>query len=331
MMDRLPVRSPLRMGLVPDYQNPEEFRMTLGEHLEELRRRLIYALLGFVVALAGCLVFGKEVVAIFCKPLLVVMQEYEVNPMLYTGDLADGFMVYLKISMIAAVVIASPWIVWQLWLFIAAGLYPQERRTVTKFVPLSIVLLLAGELFVYYLVLPWTIQFFMAFSMSIPLPDIGSPHVATTQPAQFVQVPQLAGDPTSAPDLAMWFDTTQQRLKMMVAGKVRVIPFGPENLLAPQLMLADYMDLVLGMLVVFGLSFQMPLVILALCTVGILETSTLRASRRMVYFIMAIVAAVITPGDVITASVALMIPLCLLFELGIVLASRSEPKPLADD
>lgn len=305
--------------------NPDEYRMSLGDHLEELRRRLILGLAGFAVALGVCLVFGKEVLAVFCRPLLLVMQEYEVNPMLFMGNLSDGFMVYLKISMIGALVLASPWIVWQLWLFVAAGLYPHERKTVTRYVPLSLALLIAGELFVYFLVLPWTIQFFMAFSISIPLPDMGSPTVTTTQPSSFVQVPTIAGDPAGVPDYGMWFDTTQQRLKMMVAGKVRVIPFGPENLVSPQILLTEYIDLVLGMLVVFGLSFQMPLVILALCTVGILEPRQLRGMRKMVYFIMAIVAAVITPGDVITASIALTVPLCLLFELGILLASGSDP------
>ena len=306
-----------------DPQNPNEYRMSLGDHLEELRRRLILALIGFAVAMAGCLVFGKEVLAIFCKPLLQVMQKYEVNPMLFMGNLSDGFMVYLKISMIAALVLAAPWMVWQLWLFVAAGLYPHERKTITRYVPLSLSLLIGGELFVYFLVLPWTIQFFMAFSISIPMPDLATTMAPTTQQSEsYVQVPQLAGNPATAPDLAMWFDTTQQRLKMMVAGKVRVIQFGPENLVSPQILLTEYIDLVLGMLVVFGLSFQLPLVILALCTVGILEPDTLRGARKTVYFIMAIVAAVITPGDVITASVALMIPLCLLFELGVWMASR---------
>lgn len=305
-----------------DPYNPDEYRMSLGDHLEELRRRLILGLVGFAVALGLCLVFGKEVLAVFCRPLLLVMQEYEVNPMLFMGNLSDGFMVYLKISMIGALVLSSPWIVWQLWLFVAAGLYPHERKTVTRYVPLSLILLVVGELFVYFLVLPWTIQFFMAFSISIPLPDMGSKIVTTTQPASFVQVPTIAGDPAAVPDYGMWFDTTQQRLKMMVAGKVRVIPFGPENLVSPQILLTEYIDLVLGMLVVFGLSFQMPLVILALCKVGVLEPEQLRGMRKFVYFIMAIVAAVITPGDVITASIALTVPLCLLFELGVLLASR---------
>jgi sec-independent protein translocase protein TatC len=313
-----------------DYYNPDEYRMSLGDHLEELRRRLILSIIGFAVALGVCLVFGKQVLAIFCRPLLLVMQEYEVNPMLFMGNLSDGFMVYLKISMIGALVIASPWIVWQLWLFVAAGLYPHERKTVTRYVPLSLSLLVGGELFVYFLVLPWTIQFFMAFSISIPLPDMGASVVApTTQATQFVQIPEVAGDPANVPVGGMWIDTTQQRLKMMIApGKVRVIPFGPENLVSPQILLTEYIDLVLGMLVVFGLSFQLPLVILALCVVGILEPEQLRGMRKVVYFVMAIVAAVITPGDVITASIALTIPLCLLFELGILLGARTPKREI---
>ena len=106
---------------------------------------------------------------------------------------------------------------------------------------------------------------------------------------------------------------------MMVGGKPRVIPFGPEKLLAPHITLPDYIDLVVGMLITFALAFQLPLVVLALLRIGIIELETAKAARKYVYFAMVIIAAVITPGDVITATVALLVPLCLLYELGIFL------------
>ena len=84
--------------------------------------------------------------------------------------------------------------------------------------------------------------------------------------------------------------------------------------------------MVLGMLIIFGLSFQMPLVVLALERIGIADVSALKAGRRYVYFVLVIVAAVITPGDVITATVALMVPLNLLYELGIWLAQVGRKK-----
>lgn len=308
-----------------DYPNPDEYRMTLGEHLEELRRRLIFGLIGFAVALAGCLVFGREVMSFFCRPLIDTLRDYDINPQIYFMDLADPFMIYLKISMIAALVIASPWIIWQLWLFVAAGLYPHERKAVTRYVPLSVGLMLTGVLLVYYFVLPWTIDFLMTFSLSIPLPAEFRPTVATTNPSTVTRIDALPGDPIDPQPYQMWFNTTQNRLKFFFDNNVRVIPFGAENLTSPMLTLSYYIDLVFGLILVFGLSFQLPLVVLALVKVGILEVDSLRASRKIVYFVMAIVASVITPGDVFTATIALMVPLCLLFELGIFLAARTTP------
>ena len=87
------------------------------------------------------------------------------------------------------------------------------------------------------------------------------------------------------------------------------------------------------MLLIFGLAFQLPLVVLALLRVGIIDLQMARSARRIVYFVMTILAAVITPGDVITATLALLVPLCLLYELGIflyVLGNRRqklEPTP----
>jgi Sec-independent protein secretion pathway component TatC len=236
------------------------------------------------------------------------------------------FGVYLKCSIICAGVIASPWMLWQMWQFVAAGLYASERRTVTRYIPLSIGLMLAGVLFVYYFVLPWTLQFLMSFSINIPLPQEFSTPV-TTQPtaaanvASFVQT--LPGDPAAPQPYQLWFDTAGQRLKFFVDGKIRVIQFGAENLASPMIMLPDYVDLVLGMVLIFGISFQMPLVVLALATLGIVEIEQLRAARKLVYFVLAIAAAVITPGDVFTATIALMIPLCGLFEFGLFMAART--------
>jgi hypothetical protein len=151
------------------YDDPDAFRMTLGDHLEELRRRLIYGLAGFAFAAVFCLLFGKQMISIFCKPLIDGLLASNVNPQLVMTEVSDGFMVYLEISMIVALVFAAPWIVWQLWQFVAAGLYPYERKTITRYVPLSIGLLIAGDLFVYFFVLPLTIKFFLVFGLSIPM------------------------------------------------------------------------------------------------------------------------------------------------------------------
>jgi sec-independent protein translocase protein TatC len=304
----------------PEVFDPESYRMTVGEHLEELRRRLVLALVGLFVAAVFCFIFGEQVVSYFCQPLVHALEEIDVNPQIYITGSGDAFVVFMQISLISAAAISGPWMVYQLWLFIAAGLYPNERKYVTRYVPLSLSLLVGGMVFVYFLVLPWTLSFFLGFASKIPLYPGGfkeSPKVVATQP--LAKVPMLGGDPKDAADGDMWYDKNQQRLKMRIGGIPRVLPFGPSNLIAPHITLPEYIDLVVGMLLVFGVAFQMPLVVLALMRIGVLDLEAARKARKFVYFGMAVVAAVITPGDVITATIALMVPLCLLYELGIFL------------
>ena len=140
--------------------DPDEYRMSVGEHLEELRRRLIIALAGFAITLIVCLFFGDRVLTAFCWPLFQTLSEMDLNPQIHYDELGEGFLVWLRVNVITAVAISSPWLVYQLWQFVAAGLYPRERKHVTRYAPLSIILLIAGMVFVYFLVLPWSIQFF---------------------------------------------------------------------------------------------------------------------------------------------------------------------------
>ena len=140
----------------------------MGEHLEELRRRIIYGLIGTAVAAGGCLLFGNQLFKLFCQPLVNELHKNGLSTQLYYMELGEPFMVYIKISLICAACIASPWILYQLWQFVAAGLYPKERKYITKYVPLSIGLVISGMAFVYWIVLPWTIAFFLVFGDAIP-------------------------------------------------------------------------------------------------------------------------------------------------------------------
>lgn len=313
----------------PDY-DPDQYRMTMGEHLEELRTRLVYALLGMVVAAGLCFLLGQRLINLFCAPLISELQKKNLSTQLYYGELGEPFMVYVKISLISAAVLSAPWMLFQLWQFVAAGLYPRERKYITKYIPLSIGLLLAGVVFVYYIILPWTIAFFLAFGDGMSNSQVNNSIIATNVPKSgLVSIPILNGDmPNPQPGQA-WFNLPEGRLKFFLSGSdVRVIPFGSSNLIAPHLSLPEYIDLVLTTLLTFGLCFQLPLVVLALAKVGIVEVAQLRAWRRYVYFGLAVVAATMTPGDVVTAMIALMAPLVLLYELGIILAVWSG-KPAA--
>lgn len=305
--------------------DPDEYRMTIGEHLEELRSRLIRALLGFAVILIVCLIYGRRVETAFCAPLMTELESHGINPQLVVDELGEGFMVYISISLISAAALASPWMLYQLWQFVAAGLYPHERKYVTRYLPLSIGLLISGMLFVYFLVLPWTIRFFIEFNGGIDVPQttklVQEVKAAgpTTLPSVSV-VPSLPGDPAHPVEGQIWLDTARGALKFFYLGQVRIISINSPNLLAQEYKLSNYIEMVVMMLITFGLSFQLPLVVLALERIGIVQIEALRSGRRYVYFAMVVVAAVITPGDVVTATIALMFPLIGLYELGIFLA-----------
>ena len=295
--------------------------MSLGDHLEELRSRLIRAIAGFFVAFVVCLVFVKGyVLPFFCRPLLDALKKYDLNPQLFSTETGDTFTLYLRVSAIAACVIAGPWMLYQLWQFVAAGLYPNERKTVTKFIPLSILLLVAGVTFAFFVVLPWTIQFFLYFTADIKLPSSYEPVTTTQMAADVFRVPMLMGDPANPGDGEMWVNLVQNRVKLSLHGEIRTLQFGPENLVAPIITIPGYISLVLMTILLFAISFQLPLVILALARIGIVDVVELKAMRKIVYFVLVIVAAVITPGDVVTATVALIFPLIGLYELGIWLA-----------
>jgi Sec-independent protein secretion pathway component TatC len=228
-------------------------------------------------------------------------------------------MVYIKISMISAAALAAPWVLYQAWQFVAAGLYPKERKYVTRYLPLSIALLIGGMLFVYFLVLPWTLDFLIGFTV-----DIVPVQVDQSPTPELIEgkggIPVIQGNPKQAFEGMIWIDSNRNQLKLFLKGKVRVLSLRSDNLLAPEITLADYIDMVVTMLIVFGLSFQLPLVVLTLERIGIVELDTLKSSRRYVYFILAIAAAVITPGGDIPTMLLLTAPLCGLYELGIWLA-----------
>ena len=317
----VPTAEPPPRNTVTD---PDEYRMTVGEHLEELRKRILLGLGGIVVAAMICMPMGKQLLGVICRPLVTALQAYDLNPQLFSDDTTEVFMAWLQVSLIAAAALAGPWIIFQLWQFVATGLYPHERKYVTKYVPLSMVLLMTGMAFVYFVVLPLTMRFFVAFTISVPLnlpvnnlksPEVGN--VAATQPT-FVQA--LSTDPENPLPFRMWFNTSERRIKVNAGGSIRTLPFGSDSLMATHFKLGDYLDLVLRLLLTFGLCFQLPLVVLALARLGIMDVDQLRGLRRYVYFGMTILAAAVSPGDVVTATLALLVPLIFLYELGIFLA-----------
>jgi sec-independent protein translocase protein TatC len=182
------------------------------------------------------------------------------RPALATMGVMEGFMVYMKVCMVCGIVLGSPWIFYQLWAFVAAGLYPHERRYVHVYLPLSLGLFLAGVFMCEFLVLPKAVQGLLWFNE--------------------------------------WLG------------------------LEPDLRLNEWLSFALLLPLVFGLSFQTPLVMLFLAKIGVFDADSFRRKRRIAWFAMAIFAAIITPIDALSM-ILLWIPMCGLYELGIWLVQYS--------
>jgi sec-independent protein translocase protein TatC len=309
--------------------------MSLGDHLEELRMRMIRALLGLGIACGICLAFGRGIIRFmegpyddatakimfniapefqadldkgtiseglrgefrdngvalspdvqvkkkgylfsrnrwliddgedrYCaKKEIVKVKEEEVQLNIYKLKplqviaVAAGLISYIKIALITGLLLSSPWVFYQLWMFVAAGLYPHEKRYVNIAAPFSAVLFVSGALFFLIVVAPLTLKFLVSFNERVL--DVNS-----------------------------------------------------------QFTFQHYISFVSHLMLVFGLAFQTPTAIFFLNRTGLVSIEALNKSRKIVVLAIFIVAAMATPPDVIS-QVTLAVPLYLLFELGILLS-----------
>jgi len=138
-------------------KSPDE--MTFLEHLEDLRRRLWYSFLALVIGLIPGWIFHKDLYAILARPVTKYLPP---GTKLAFTSLTAPFMLYIKIAFLAAILFTSPIIFFQLWLFIAPGLYQKERRYVVPFVLFTTVFFAAGIVFGYFVVFPWACRFFLS-------------------------------------------------------------------------------------------------------------------------------------------------------------------------
>ncbi len=185
------------------------------------------------------------------------------RPSLQVFSATEGMTVYLKVALVCGVVLGSPWIFWQLWAFVAAGLYPHERRLVHVYLPVSLALFVGGVLVCQFLVMPRAVE------------------------------------------ALLWFDAWLN--------------------FEPNLRLSEWLGFAVWMPVAFGLAFQTPLAMLALERLGLCGVADYRRVRRVAWFALLVLAAVVTPSVDPWSLLMLWVPLLGLYELGIglcVLARR---------
>ena len=259
---------------------PEDDRvMSFWEHLDELRSRLMKALLAYVAAIFAAWAIKDYLLAWLWKPFVDSWRAEKLpgDPSLHFAAPGDAFMADFKLAMMAAVGLAAPVIFWQLWAFIAPGLYKKEKRWAFGFVFFSTVFFVGGALFGWRLAFPLSFKYFLGL-------------------------------------------TADAR----VAGVV----------LTPTIMVGDYLDFVSQMLLAFGITFELPLLLTFLSMVGLVNYLQLYRFGRWFIMIASVIGAVISPPDT-TSMVVMTVPLIALYVVSIGLAyvfgKHPTPEQLASD
>jgi sec-independent protein translocase protein TatC len=149
----------------------EDEKIPFTDHLSELRQRLIASFVAIGVGAAVSFAFKEKLFNILVQPLIKVMKEGDT--LIFTG-LPEAFFTYLKVALLSGILVASPVILYQFWMFVAPGLYRKERRLLGPIVLLSSFFFIGGALFGYFIVFPWGFKFFLGFATETirPMPSM---------------------------------------------------------------------------------------------------------------------------------------------------------------
>jgi sec-independent protein translocase protein TatC len=337
----------------------DDSTMTFGEHLEVLRKHLINALIGLSLAVIGALVFGENLVRLIRHPvdralrklefvhvednikefnfwqwawsqvappdtsaaekqvdaaptgearksITIEISAHELADQLHqlssrfppaeeelkdktlklqaksdaflqfrtgiekidrpvTLNVQEAFVTYMKVSFVAGLIVSSPWVFYQLWLFVAAGLYPHERKYIYTFLPMSLGLFLGGVFFCFYAVLPSVLDFLLGYNV-----------------------------------------------RMGLTAQIRI---------------SEWISFAIMLPLMFGLSFQLPMIMLFLATINLFTVQQYVSQWRVAVLAIAIISMLLTPTPDPLTMILMMVPLLLLYVMGIALCLWMRPKP----
>lgn len=232
----------------------------LLSHLLELRTRLMRILWALLIVFLLLFHWAKDLYHLLALPLLENLPK---GGQMIATDPITPFMIPMKVAFLTTFLITLPHTLYQLWAFIAPGLYRHEKKLIAPLIASSTLLFFAGMSFAYFLVLPMVFKFMQG--------------------------------------------VTPEGVAMMTD-------------------ISSYLDFVIGLFLAFGGAFEVPVLVVILVRMGIVSIEKLKASRAYVIVGSFVIAAIVTPPDVVS-QLMLAIPLCLLFELGLLASQFSAPKP----
>lgn len=232
-------------------------------HLVELRARMIRALGVLMIGFLPCAFYARELYTILAQPLLEKLPQ---GGQMIATDVATPFFVPMKVAMMMAFVVTLPHTLYQIWAFVAPGLYSHEKRMALPLVIGSSFLFFSGMAFAYFAALPVVFEF--------------------------------------------------------------ITYFAPEGV-AVMTDIDKYLSFVLSMFMAFGFTFEVPVFVIVLVRTGVITIEKLKEIRPYVIVGAFVIAAIFTPPDVVSQFM-LAVPLCLLYELGIVIAATMIKKQISD-
>lgn len=272
----------------------------LIEHLAELRNRLIWAVSSYIVAILVCFVVAEPILGFMLNPIEEAMRALgDPNPVMQYTAPQEYFFTLVRISMVAGFAVAFPMVAYQLWRFVAPGLYRNEKSAFLPFLIASPVLFFIGAAFSHYVVTPIAMSFFLGFADAASL-------VAAI-------LPNLA----AVPDAATGAATTGA---VVADSGIDIVFQGKVN---------ETLDISLKLIIAFGLCFQLPVLLTLLGKAGMVSAAGLIAVRKYAVVLILIVAAVVTPPDVMSQLI-LFFAVYPLYEVSIFLIRRIEKRREAE-
>ena len=268
----------------------------LVEHLAELRNRLIWSAGAFLVAMVLCFIVADPILNFMLAPIEKAMRALgNPNPVMQYTAPQEYFFTLMHIAMVGGLMVSFPVIAYQLWRFVAPGLYRNEKQAFLPFLIASPVLFIIGAAFAHFVVTPMAMQFFLGYA--------DSASVLTALIPGFGEVPGEAL--TSAP-------APSEGIGIVFQGKVN-----------------ETLDISLKLIMAFGLCFQLPVLLTLMGKAGLATSAGLAKMRRYAIVIILFVAALVTPPDIMSQLI-LFAAVYPLYEVSIFLIRRIEKRREAE-